>query len=482
METSERGVASAVHPTTEDLRSVPVFADLAEDDLHWLAEQMTLLELRAGEVFIRAGSPADRLFVVLKGEIRAEREGPGNENRVYVARAGQVTGMLPYSRMTQFPSTARAVVPTRGAVLPKSEFPEVLKRIPELRERLVGVMADRIRETTKAEQEREKLVALGKLSAGLAHELNNPAAAARRAADSLTQAVKDLCQANLALDKHDLPLKARQALAELECDWAAQARQPPPLDTLARSDREEQFAVWLEQHRAPDAWALAAALVDSGFTKEVLQRIAADVPAEALVDALTRVTASSTIARLAEEIQSSVGRMSDLVRAVKEYSYMDQMPEQEVDIHQGIENTLVMLRHDLKNGIDVVREFDTSIPKMTVRGSELNQVWTNLITNAMHAMSGKGKLCIRTVRKPDCALVEVTDNGPGIDPKIRDRIFDPFFTTKGVNEGTGIGLDVVARIVYNHRGQIAFESRPGQTTFSVRIPYPLSADGPGQSG
>jgi signal transduction histidine kinase len=165
--------------------------------------------------------------------------------------------------------------------------------------------------------------------------------------------------------------------------------------------------------------------------------------------------------------------MSDLVRAVKEYSYMDQMPEQMVDIHDGIENTLIMLRNPLKNGIEIVREYDRGIPPMTVRGSELNQVWTNLITNAIDAMGGKGKLLIRTVREPQCALVEVTDNGPGIDPQIRDRIFNPFFTTKTVNQGTGIGLDIVARVVSNHRGQVAFDSEPGKTTFSVRIPYQL---------
>ncbi len=460
-------------PTPDDLRTIPVFADLAEDDLRWLADEMTLFELRPGEAAIQAGSPADRLFVVFEGEIRGELEGPGNQNRVFIARKGQVTGMLPYSRLTHFPATARATLPSRGAFLLKDKFGPMLKRIPAMRERLIGVLTDRVRESTRAEQNREKLAALGKLSAGLAHELNNPAAAARRASDSLTQAVKNLCEANLALNTHDIPLQARQVLAELECDFAARARPQQGLDALERSDREEQFAAWLETHRAPDAWGLAAALVDSGFTKEILQRVAAAVPEEALADSLTRVTASFTITRLADEIQSATSRLSDLVRAVKEYSYMDQMPEQEVDIHQGIENTLIMLHHQLKNGVEVLRDYDRSIPKMTVRGSELNQVWTNLIVNAVDAMGGKGELRIRTVHEPNYALVQVTDNGPGIDPEIRDRIFDPFFTTKGVNQGTGIGLDLVARIVANHGGQVAFESQPGRTTFSVRIPYRL---------
>ncbi len=467
----ETNAASTLHPTTDDLRTIPVFADLAEDELRWLAGEMTSLELEPGGVLVQAGAPADRLFVVLKGEIRGEMEGPGNQSRVFIARAGQVTGMLPYSRLTHFPSTVRATVRTRGAFLLKEKFGPMLKRIPVMRERLIGVLADRIRESTKIEQNQEKLAALGKLSAGLAHELNNPAAAARRAADSLTQAVKDLCAANLALDKHDLPREARHFLAELECNWTNRAEPAQALDTLERSSREEHFAAWLEKHHAPDAWSLATALVESGFTQEMLERIAGGVPEEAITDGLRRMTASFTITRLAEDIQSSTSRMSDLVRAVKEYSYMDQMPEQKVDIHQGIENTLIMLRNPLKNGIEVVREYDRSIPQMTVRGSELNQVWTNLITNAVDAMNGKGKLRIRTVREPKYALVQVTDNGPGIDPEIRDRIFDPFFTTKGVSQGTGLGLDVVARIVANHGGRVEFDSRPGQTTFSVRIPF-----------
>ena len=471
MEIRETKSESTIHPTPDELRTVPVFGDLAEDELRWLAEEMTLLELQPGDVLVQAGSPADRLLVVLKGEIRGEVEGPGNQNRVFIARTGQVTGMLPYSRLTQFAATVRATVPTRGAFLYKEKFGPMLKRIPMMRERLIGVLADRIRESTKIEQNQEKLAALGKLSAGLAHELNNPAAAARRAADSLRQAVKDLCAANLALDKHDLPREARHFLAELECNWTNRDEPQEALDTLERSSREEQFAAWLEKHRAPDAWSLATALVESGFTQEMLERTASGVPEEALTDALTRMTASFTIMRLAEDIQSSTSRMSDLVRAVKEYSYMDQMPEQRVDIHQGIENTLIMLRNPLKNGIEVVREYDRSIPQMNVRGSELNQVWTNLITNAVDAMGGKGKLRIRTVREPKYALVEVTDNGPGIDAEIRERIFDPFFTTKGVNQGTGLGLDVVARIVSNHGGQVEFDSRPGETTFSVRIPY-----------
>ncbi|MGH9610097.1 MAG: sensor histidine kinase, partial [Bryobacteraceae bacterium] len=201
-----------------------------------------------------------------------------------------------------------------------------------------------------------------------------------------------------------------------------------------------------------------------------------EIPAEFLADAIVRITASITISRLIEEIESSAGKISELVRAVKEYSYMDQMPEQEIDIHAGLENTLIMLRHQLKNGIEIVRDYDRTMPAICARGSELNQVWTNLISNAVDAMKGKGKLRIQTFRQGSWAVVEVSDNGPGIPPEIQTRVFEPFFTTKPAGEGTGLGLDTVYRIVQGHRGNISFESRPGETRFVVRIPLAKSKE------
>ena len=221
----------------------------------------------------------------------------------------------------------------------------------------------------------------------------------------------------------------------------------------------------------PNAFDRAAALVDAGCDLETLEEVARNVPPEFLSDVFTRMTASFTISRLIEEIDSSVSKISELVRAVKEYSYMDQMPEQEVDIHAGLENTLIMLRHRLKNGIEVVRDYDRTMPTVCARGSELNQVWTNLISNAADAMNGKGKLHIRTACDGTFALVEVIDSGPGIPPEIRSRIFEPFFTTKPVGEGTGLGLDTAYRVVRGHRGDITFDSRPGETRFQVRIPF-----------
>jgi signal transduction histidine kinase len=330
-------------------------------------------------------------------------------------------------------------------------------------------MADRIREATRADHQREKLMALGQLSAGLAHELNNPAAAGQRATDYLRKAVKDFRHANGKLAKLNLDLETRRFLIELESELAEHSCLVQ-LDSLDRSDREEQLAGWLEKQGVQDAWVLAPDLVDAGGTQQILEQVAARLPKEYLGMAFSRLTASLNINRLVDEIENSMKRITELVRAVKDYSYMDQMPEQEVDIHDGIDTTLIMLKHRLKNGIEVIREYDRTIPRMTVRGRELNQVWTNLITNAVDAMNGKGTLRIITRCSDGKALVEVVDEGSGIPPEIRDRIFEPFFTTKGVNEGTGLGLDIAARVVRNHGGDIQVDSKPGHTVFGVRLP------------
>jgi len=451
------------------LRAVPTFSDLDSDAIEWLASHMTVVHAAAGEVVTREGSPADRMMVVLEGELRGRREGEAGDDWVVTMRAGQVSGMLPYSRLTEFPLTIRSVVDARIAELPKQMFPEMLARIPTLGQRLVNVMSDRIRETARSQEQRQKLAALGKLSAGLAHELNNPAAAARRAAGNLREAIEALRAANRRLDEFAFAPAQRDCLARLDQQLAT--RPAPDEDALERSDREEALAAWLERRAVPDFRELAASLADAGLETSALEEIDRCFPGELLGAVVTRLSASLVAGRLADEIENSTGRISELVRAIKEYSYMDQAPEQEIDIHQGIESTLIMLRHRLKQGITVIREFDRTLPRICARGSELNQVWTNLIDNAIDAMGGKGELRIRTARELDRAVVEIRDNGPGIPLEIRDRIFEPFFTTKNVGDGTGLGLDAVYRIVENHHGEVRVESRPGDTRFRVLLPF-----------
>jgi signal transduction histidine kinase len=433
---------------------------------------MGVMDFESGDVTVHKGDPADHMVVVLRGELGAEL---GN-GRVWKAPAGHVTGLLPFSRLTTYPSPAQVYGPTRLAALHKDQFPEMLQRIPVLQGRLVSLMTDRVRESAVSDLQREKLMALGKLSAGLAHELNNPASAARRAADNLRKALASVRAAALKLDREGFPLEARVFLAEMERDWAKQTGPQTSLDTLERSEREEEFSTWLESHNVEAVWDLATALVDLGCTRDTLEKIASHVSARFLNDVLVRITAAFTISRLADEIENSTARISELVRSIKEYSYMDQGPEQQVDIHHGLENTLVMLRHRLKSGIDVVRDYDRSLPEIRARGSELNQVWTNLLVNAIDAICQsekptEGKLTIRTSRDDKYLRVEIIDNGPGIPDAIKSRIFEPFFTTKPPGEGTGLGLDTVFRIVGNHHGDVRCDSRPGFTRFVVRLPF-----------
>jgi signal transduction histidine kinase len=344
-----------------------------------------------------------------------------------------------------------------------------LQRLPELGPKLVGILADRVRETTRSSQQREKLMALGKLSAGLAHELNNPASAVRNAAVNLKQTVVALRTASLHLDKRGIPQEQRVFLARMQCDWSSN-HPPVALDSLERSDREEELGTWLEGRGIENARQLAPDLVDAGCDLPTLRDLSQRFDGQTLGDVVTLLTASFTINRLVEQIVGGTAKMGQLVQAIKQYSYMDQSPEQEIDIHEGLESTLIMFHYRLKYGISVVRQYDRSLPRICANGGELNQVWTNLIDNAIDAMKGHGELVVRTAPEFGRVLVEIRDNGPGIPEEIQDRIFEPFFTTKPVGEGTGLGLDTVYRIVQQHHGEVRCESQPGRTSFQVRLP------------
>jgi len=459
-------------PLIEALRVIPVFEGLSDEQLAWFASNAEDSRFGAGDIVVEGGTPADRMIVIIEGEIQGRRQADGV---LYSACAGSVTGMLPYSRMTHYPSTVRATTPTRLAVLHTSRFEEMFRRIPDIQGRLVGLLTDRIRETTRNAQQRDKLAALGKLSAGLAHELNNPASAVRRSTAGLRNALTTLREANFGLCREELSDEVLQHLTEIETDVAEAMTGSPVMDALDRSDREEQIAQAMEKRGIAKAWELAPALVDAEADEECLDKMKEQFPGKTLDLALRRLAATIEVEKILRQIESAAGRISELVKAIKEYTYMDQAGEKEIDVHDGLESTLTMLHHDLKNGINVRREYDRSLPPVCARGSELNQVWTNLIDNAIDAMKGKGELKVRTARENGFALVDIVDNGPGVAPEIRDRIFDPFFTTKPVGEGTGLGLDTVYRIVRQHHGDIRVDSHPGETHFQVRLPIAQGA-------
>ena len=457
----------------EDLRKIKTFEGLPEDHLAWLAQQGTEIRLEPGDVITRAGDPADKMIVLLEGEVQFRRDG----TFVTTVRPGAITGMLPFSRMTRFPVTGEAVTSARAIWFSSSIFPEMCQRMPPLIGRLVALLTDRVREVTRMDEQREKLASLGKLSAGLAHELNNPAAAARRAAAGLADLLSTARENNLRLNQFPLTPQQREYIARFERDTGKRATQSPvSLAPLEQSDREEELNTWLEAHQVQDAWKLAPVLVEAGVDSRELDLLVEHIGPEPLGEVFGRVTALLTAAALVHEIEHSTARISELVKAIKEYSYMDQAPEQEVDLHTGLDSTLTIMAYKIrKANVAVVREYDRSLPRICAYGSELNQVWTNLIDNAVDAMNANGagsarQLTVRTAHDPMGVLVEIADNGSGIPPEVQGRIYDPFFTTKPVGEGTGLGLDAVSRIVRKHRGDIRVDSKPGDTRFQVRLP------------
>ena len=450
-----------------ELLRVPVFAGLPDDQIAWFLSQSQEMNLKAGGVYSRQGDPADTMFVILEGHLqgRADRAG---DLFVFDIEPGDVTGVLPFSRMKQFKVSLRAETDTRALRFPASLFPELVQKMPVLTQRLVALMSDRIRETTRLEQQRDRLASLGKLSAGLAHELNNPASAAKRAASQLRHILKKIRDASLELGKRDLSPAQKAEIEKLEASFTQVDVVPP--DALTINDLEDQIDSLLRSHGQNDLWMLAAGLARRNIKPEVVESVFANLDRDTARAALVRIAASVEVATLLHEIESSTSRISDLVGAIKEYTHMDQSPVQNVDVIKSLETTLTILNHKLKQGVVVQRDYQRVPLLVNSFGSELNQVWTNIIDNAIDAMHGKGELRVRTYRDDGCVVVEIADNGPGIPDEVLPHIFEPFFTTKGVGEGTGLGLDTVQRIVKKHRGNIQVNSKPGDTRFQVWLP------------
>src|SRR6202140_3407645 len=450
-----------------ELLRVPAFSDLPDDQISWFLGNSQEMRVVAGDIYVRQGDPADSMFVILEGQFQWRGEF-GGDTVVASAKPGDVTGVLPFSRMKQFAVTGRAVTDGRVLRFPASLFPELVQKMPELTTRLVGMMSDRIREFTRIEQQRDRLASLGKLSAGLAHELNNPASAAKRAASQLRDILKKIKSASLELGRRDLTSSQKAEIERMEASFTQPEVVPP--DALTISDLEDQIDSLLRSHGQNDLWMLAAALARRNIQPEALESLFASLEADTARAALVRIAASVEVATLLHEIESSTSRISDLVGAIKEYTYMDQAAVQNVDVVKSLENTLTILNYKLKHGVAVQRDYQRVPLLVNSFGSELNQVWTNIIDNAIDAMGGKGELRVRTYREDACVVVEIGDDGPGISPEVTPHIFEPFFTTKGVGEGTGLGLDTVQRIVRKHRGNIQVSSKPGDTRFQVWLP------------
>ena len=433
----------------------------------WLATHGSRYVFETGDIITRKGEQAQHLIILFTGHvvIRSER---GAGTRIFEWKAGDVGGAMPYSRGASPPRDACAEERTEVLALDKSLFPELTRECPVVTAELVHAMVDRARQFTSGDLRDEKLVSLGKLSAGLAHELNNPASAVVRSSKILIESLNGAEEASRVLASADLTPEQFAAIdrARAMCDAA---RGNAPRTPLERADREDELTDWLADHSATQEFAIP--LADTGITPGALDLLAKTVEGEALEAALGWISANVLVKSLAGEIERAAERIHELVAAVKGFSYMDHAPAAEpVDIRRGIADTLTMLNSKSRaKGITVGVEIADDVPRVFAVGAELNQVWMNLIDNAIDAVGKGGHVTVAAERDRTGVIVRVIDDGPGVPPEIQGRIFDPFFTTKGVGEGTGLGLDIVRRLLQRHEGDISLDSRPGHTEFQVRL-------------
>ncbi|GAB1540943.1 ATP-binding protein [Scytonema sp. NUACC21] len=454
------------------LRQVPLFKSLTNEQLQWLSQQGKDLWLQPNEILRVEGDSAEHVFILLEGKFQITQK-LGNQEVVLKVHENEKTifGELPVlTGLTHFWASGVASSHCHIFELPNEAFWQMIMTMPSTTKTILRTMTQRMQETQVLLQQREKLAALGTLSAGLAHELNNPASASYRASQRLRENLQLVCPMALKLYQETTNMQ-RVFLAKLQAEALASVNISEQLDSLTQSELEEEVVDWLEMHDIEEGWKLAPTLVQAGLDIDQLEAIKQKFSLKTLNDVFTWLETTLTGAQLLREIEQSTERIAQLVQAIKDYSYMDRGPCQLVDLHKGLESTLTILNHRLKQGVVLTREYDRSLPRINAYGSELNQVWTNLIDNAIDAMSSSGRIWIRTSREKNCILVEIADNGPGIPPEIQSRIFDPFFTTKGVGEGSGLGLYIAYRIVVeHHQGNISVISEPGNTRFQIRLP------------
>lgn len=453
------------------LRQSPVFQNLPEDQLRWLVSSAEFLELKEGEFLFRQGDPVDRMVILLKGRLSYQQEQNGSTRTIDYVEAGELSGALPYSRAKAAITQAKALEDIEALCLHQKHFREMIRDRHELTETLVHSMTSRVREFTRIQQQLDKMAALGKLSAGLAHELNNPAAAVARSSAKLKEYYSSLPALLEKVLKSQISPAILDYLQSL-ISRKTSAGTTSSIGLLERTSQEDEQASWLKKHGITKPYPLAETFAQFEISISELEELNNKLSTEQLIPILNWLHQLLVLQKLAEEIQSASGRMSELVGAVKTYSQMDQSSDKkEADIRQGIGDTLKILNFKLKSkNIHLHTHFQENLPKVCAYAAELNQLWTNLIDNAIDAMEKGGELVISAAREDKNLKVSIADNGKGISKEEKKQIFDPFFTTKPLGKGSGLGLDIARRIIEHHEGELKLESKPGKTVFTVYIP------------